>query len=82
MNIKSKIRPLLSQAEFDARAVPVTFPEPVEIADYIPSQAEIEKMNKAKEKRERKEMKKRMNGLNGMAKMLFGENDETLNPEV
>lgn len=56
---KKKIRPLLPLAEFEARAVPPTVPKPVEIEDYVPSPAEIEKMNKAQAKRERK-LAKRM----------------------
>lgn len=48
----------------------MTYPEPVEIGDYVPSAHEIEKMKKAEEKR----MRKRMKGLDGMAKMMFGEN--------
>ena len=58
--------------------VPMTFPEPVEIADHVPSLHELEKIKKAEEKR----MRKRMKGLDRMARMLFGKEDETLNPSM
>lgn len=47
--------------------VPMTFPEPVEIADAVLTASDIEKMKKAEEKR----MRKRMKSLDGMAKIVI-----------
>lgn len=52
------VKALRSQEEFNRLAVPLAFPEPVEIADHVPSAYEVEKMRKAEEKRLRKNQKK------------------------
>ena len=62
----------------DSAYVPMAFPDPVEIGDYVPTPHELEKIKKAEEKR----MRKRMKGLDRMARMLFGKEDETLNPSM
>ncbi len=42
----------------DKPRVPQTFPEPVEIADYVPTEADMQALAKAEEKRLRKQQKR------------------------
>lgn len=50
-------RPLMAAALFAALAVPMTFPDPVEIPDAVLTEADKEALAKAEEKRLRKQKK-------------------------
>jgi len=55
---KIDLFPLLSQEEFDKRAIPMTFPLPVEIAEDVLTSDDLDRIAKAQAKRERKNKNK------------------------
>lgn len=49
---------LLTSEEFAKKAIPQTYPLPIEIEDYVLTDADKEQLLKAQEKRDRKNQKK------------------------